>query len=32
VDRHRSRLMALLGLDGLASLNRYAVRTGLVKA
>lgn len=32
VDMHRSRLMARLGVTDLASLTRYAVRNGLIKA
>jgi DNA-binding NarL/FixJ family response regulator len=32
VDMHRSRLMLRLGLNDVASLTRYAVRHGLVKA
>lgn len=32
VDMHRSRLMGRLGLNDLASLTRYAVRMGLVRA
>ncbi|MGV3572551.1 MAG: response regulator [Ramlibacter sp.] len=32
VDMHRSRIMARIGVTDLASLTRYAVRTGMVKA